>query len=112
MSQRLIFNHAEFCIADIKAISVENVKRQNWTPGDGVTPLFWITLSNGTSTQISPDSVVDPRNGDLYYRDKDESYSILLSIGQVLSDGYCRWYAHDAVKEFSQLNGYEIKSRS
>ena len=108
----LAFRHATFDVESVQSVSVEYLRNGPFD-GDGARFFFLIALNDGRSFQITPDSVIEPEgNTDIYYKDKDHSWSVLCQMSSVIHYGYCPWYAHDEVKQLSQQLGYPVQDRT
>jgi hypothetical protein len=110
-TMELVFNHCRFNASDVISVSVEFLRDGPFI-GDGGRLFFLVTLRNKDCYQITPDSVVEPEsNTDIYYRDKDTSWTAMCGMQQVIHDGYCRWYEPDETKIMAANMGYPIQDR-
>ena len=106
---QLTFIHCCFWTSDIEKITAEDIT----TPGKaGMQPIYQVTLKNGDYFQISEASIVDPMNGNIYYRDEDESFRFLRDVSMIYHQKVASPHLSNAAKEFAKNHGFPVQPES
>lgn len=107
------FKDDRFNVDEVSDLSVDFERDIPYSAGDGARHRFTVSLVDGRSLQVGPESIIEPEgNTDIYYRDKDPSWSALMEMSSILHYSDCRWYASDAAKRLSQKLGIPMSERS
>lgn len=99
---KLVFKHASFDSSQIKHLAVEYTPPRP-VPGAGVKFTYTITLADDSIITIDPYDVIEPPgNQDIFYRDKDPSWTLLSQLARVQQRRWFYWYDSESVKKWAQ----------